>query len=36
MLLRLSNPVLRALDFQKQFKLFVDASDMSVGAVLLQ
>ena len=32
----LSTPVLMAPDFQKQFKLFVDASDIGCGGVLLQ
>ena len=32
----LSTPVLVAPNFQKQFKLFVDASDIGCGAVLLQ
>ena len=31
-----SVPVLMAPDFQKQFKLFVDASDVGIGAVLFQ
>ena len=35
-LILLSGPVLKAPDFQKQFKLFVYASDVSIGAVLLQ
>jgi len=35
-LILLSSPVLRAPDFQKQFKSFVDASDVGVGAVLFQ
>lgn len=32
----LSVPVLMAPDFQKQFKLFVDASDVGIGVVLFQ
>ena len=32
----MSSPVLRAPNFEKQFKLAVDASDNGVGAVLLQ
>ena len=32
----LSSPVLTAPDFDKQFKLYVDASDVSAGAVLQQ
>ena len=32
----LSSPVLTALDFDKQFKLYVDASDVGAGAVLQQ
>ena len=32
----LSEPVLMAPNFEKQFKLFVDASDIGMGAVLLQ
>lgn len=32
----ISEPVLMAPNFEKQFKLFVDASDMGMGAVLLQ
>ena len=35
-LILLSDPVLRAPDFQRQFKLFVDASDVGVGAALIQ
>ena len=34
--LLLSAPVLRAPDFKKPFKLQVDASDIGIGAVLLQ
>jgi len=32
----LSAPVLMTVDFQKQFKLFVDASDVGLGAALFQ
>lgn len=32
----LSDPVLMAPNFEKQFKLYVDTSDMGMGAVLLQ
>ena len=35
-LARLILPVLLAPDIQKQFKFFVDASDVSIGAVLFQ
>jgi len=31
-----SEPVLLAPDFEKQFKLYVDASDIGLGTVLLQ
>ena len=34
--LLLSAPVLVAPDFKRQFKLFVDASDIGAGAVLKQ
>ena len=32
----MSSPVLRAPNFEKQFKLAIDASDNGIGAVLLQ
>ena len=32
----MSSPVLTAPDFQKQFKLLVDASDIGCGSVLMQ
>ena len=35
-LILLSKPVLMAPDFWKPFKLFVDASDVGIGAVLIQ
>ena len=34
--LLMSSPVLKAPDFKKQFKLVVDASDVGIGAVLMQ
>ena len=34
--LLISEPVLKAPDFQKQFKLAIDASDIGCGGVLMQ